>query len=128
MGLDMYIELDNDWTKTESMYWRKANAIHQYFVDTIQWWEDDCRYHLIDIDTIEDLLDRCEKILEREKDILSGKTKIAKSLLPTQDWFFFGSIAYDEHYMQDIKDCIKWIKEHMQDFKNWKKFYYISSW
>ena len=51
----------------EVAYWRKANAIHKWFVDNVQKGKDDCkeyrvtRRNLLDLcDLVSDVLDHCE--------------------------------------------------------------------
>ena len=56
MGLDMYVYQVKkgkkiDWRNNKEMlYWRKANAIHDWFVDNIQGGEDDCNAYNLSID------------------------------------------------------------------------------
>ena len=38
-------------------YWRKANAIHQWFVDNVQHGVDDCREYLVERGQLQTLLD-----------------------------------------------------------------------
>ncbi|MET0038570.1 MAG: hypothetical protein ABW041_00290 [Dehalococcoides mccartyi] len=76
------------------MYWRKANAIHKYFVDYSEC-EDDCRPIEVSKDCLKALLERCNSIL--------AKPSSAPEILPTQEGFFFGSTDYDRYYMEDIK-------------------------
>lgn len=42
---------------TEAMYWRKANAIHKWFVDNVQGGEDDCGEYYVDPEQLKQLLD-----------------------------------------------------------------------
>lgn len=102
--------------------WRKANAIHEWFVENIQDGEDDCRYHReVTESDLEKLLETCKAVL---KDI--GK---AEELLPTQSGFFFGSTDYDQWYFDDIKYTIEQIEQVLKetDFDIYA-IYYCSSW
>ena len=45
----------------ELMYWRKANAIHKFFVDNAANGVDDCQPVQVTIDVLKDLVDRCER-------------------------------------------------------------------
>jgi hypothetical protein len=96
----------------ELMYWRKANAIHKFFVDNAANGVDDCQPVQVTIDVIKDLVDRCEKILQGEVDdngaLVDPKT--AMELLPSQSGFFFGSTDYDDWYIEDLKETVKALK------------------
>ena len=114
-------------------YWRKANAIHNWFVANVQSGEDDCKDYYVGIGDLKRLLDKClevkEKAIIKEGKIQNGYTigengeriynmddgkfienaeEIAE-ILPTTDGFFFGSTEYDEYYMQDIDYTIELI-------------------
>ena len=41
----------------EVAYWRKANMIHQWFVDNVQDGMDDCKEHMVERDQLKELLD-----------------------------------------------------------------------
>ena len=53
--------------ETQVAYWRKANAIHGWFVENVQDGDDDCGEYDIEIDTIKELRDVCYNILNRMK-------------------------------------------------------------
>ena len=76
-------------------YWRKANAIHRWFVDNCADGVDDCKPVYVPYEKLVELRDIC-------KQIMADHSK-AKELLPTQSGFFFGSTDYDEWYYQDIE-------------------------
>lgn len=105
----------------EAGYWRKANAIHQWFVDTVQDGDDDCREYFV---TTEQL----EKLLELVNEVLRNRDK-AEELLPTCDGFFFGNTSYDEGYFDDLLQT-KAIIENVLSIDDLPKyaFYYSSSW
>ena len=72
-------------------YWRKANAIHQWFVDNCANGEDDCRPMYVPREQLEELRDLVhETLAERDPD-----------LLPPQGGFFFGSTDIDDWYWKD---------------------------
>jgi hypothetical protein len=99
--------------------WRKANAIHAYFVDNCQGGEDDCRESYVDRDKLVELLDLC-------KQVLADHSK-ADELLSTQSGFFFGSTEYGEWYFQDLEDTVSVIENCLTMGDEWS-FYYQSSW
>ena len=98
MGLDMYLlkdfkETDGDYNK--EAYWRKANAIHNWFVKNVQNGEDDCGYYEVTHDQL-------EKLLRVVEDVLTDHSK-ASVLLPSTAGFFFGSTDYDKWYFEDLE-------------------------
>ena len=103
-------------------YWRKANAIHQWFVDNVQDGEDDCDAHReLTRSDLEELKDLAHEVLcDPDK---------AEDLLPTQSGFFFGDTEYDEWYIENLKSTIDQLDEIIKntDF-NTEALYYVSSW
>ena len=136
----------------ELAYWRKANQIHQWFVDNVQNGVDDCGYYEVTKEQLTELLEIVDKVLDScelidskvnagytfengEKKIIweDGKTikdsSIAEELLPTQSGFFFGGTDYDQWYYEDLKST----KEQLERVLNETDFeheivYYSSSW
>ena len=100
-------------------YWRKANQIHQWFVDNVQGGVDDCRDAYVERDKLEELLNLC-KIVSIDKDK-------AEQLLPTASGFFFGGTGYDEWYYEQINDTIEILEEALSDDEA-DHFEYHSSW
>lgn len=82
--------------KISVMTWRKANAIHRWFIDEYSdEGEDDCAPIYVPRMGIQELKDLCDKVL--------ADNSRAEELLPTKSGFFFGSTDYDEWYFADIK-------------------------
>lgn len=79
-------------------YWRKANAIHQWFVDNCADGEDDCRPMYCSLEQLQELLTKCIKI--------KMTPESAGEELPTQEGFFFGSTDYGEWYYKQIDATI----------------------
>lgn len=102
-------------------YWRKANMIHQWFVENVQDNEDDCRIYHVSRESLKTLYNLCCEIY---KDKNANK---AQELLPTQSGFFFGSTQYDDDYFEDIKLTIDIIDKALKLDERWE-FYYQSSW
>lgn len=100
-------------------YWRKANAIHKWFVDTCQKGDDDCRDAYVSREHLAKLREACCKALRSESE--------AAEVLPTQEGFFFGSTEYDEYYKSDLKDTITIIDKALALSEDWE-FRYHSSW
>ena len=103
-------------------YWRKANAIHEWFVKNVQGGTDDCGNYEVSKDAL-------KKLLEVVEEVLADKSKASK-LLPTTSGFFFGSTDYDEFYFNDLvytKELIEGLLANTALCKNWY-FEYHSSW
>lgn len=133
------VKINNEEYSTENLtcleysvgYWRKANHIHNFFVNCIQEGIDDCRESYVDTDCLEELLDICEKIIKKcklKKDGTISNLKLAEQLLPTCQGFFFGSDRYDGSYLQSIKDTIDIIKPLLEKTDELYDIYYRSSW
>ena len=104
----------------EAMYWRKANAIHYWFVQNVQGGEDDCREYRVPREQLKSLVGVCEEVL-------SDPSK-ADDLLPPSEGFFFGSTEIDDWYWDDIKATIGTIKRMLENTPDDWEFYYASSW
>lgn len=133
----------------EAGYWRKANAIHRWFVENVQEGRDDCKEYYVSHEKLKDLLDRVEKVLAASK-MTKGKVvngyqykdgkeepileegeyiedpTVAKDLLPTTEGFFFGSTNYDQYYIEDLELTKKILEAALKDERG--EFYYHSSW
>lgn len=99
-GLKKYTSLTRDSAvgaevEATVMYWRKANAIHQWFIDNCAGGIDDCRPVYVSRSQLEELLDKVKAVLDDPEQ--------ASELLPTQSGFFFGSTEYEEWYFEDLK-------------------------
>jgi len=109
-------------------YWRKANAIHKWFVDNIQDGEDDCKEYYVEEYKLQELYKICVEIkLLYENNKSSVVKDRLDELLPTQGGFFFGSVDYDDSYFQDIQDTINILIPILEDDKG-GEYYYSSSW
>ena len=102
----------------EAGYWRKANAIHGWFVDNAQKGVDDCGYYELTKEILEKLLHVVEDVIE---------TKNAEALSP-RDGFFFGSNDIDDWYWEDLKATVKILKKVLAADWNKHRFFYHSSW
>ncbi len=134
-------------------YWRKANEIHNWFVENVQDGIDDCCYHHeVTEEMLKLLRDTCQTVLDSSEltdgKIYNGTTykdgmtyqnyedgkvllnpSVAEKLLPTTSGFFFGSTDYDEYYIEDLKNTIEIIDKVLAetDFET-QMIYYVSSW
>lgn len=127
-------------------YWRKANAIHKWFVDNVQDGEDNCRESYVEHGQLMELKETCEKVLASLESSPTKKTKVktgyangkdtyteidictdttlAEELLPSESGFFFGSTEYGECYLEDLKTTI----DILTDLNEGDDYYYRASW
>ena len=106
--------------EAEAMYWRKANAIHKWFVENVQGGEDNCQRFYVEREQLTELRDLCAK--------LCTQREMAEETLPTADGFFFGSTEYDEWYWNDIEGTVQGLDKALQAFDDKWQFHYRASW
>jgi len=85
----------------EAMYWRKANAIHKWFVDTLQEGVDECQTTRLEWDSLVQLRALCQSVL--------ADHSIAPDVLPAGGGFFFGNTEYDEWYFDTLERTVEGI-------------------
>jgi hypothetical protein len=157
------VKLPVDFNKVKDIeeevaYWRKANAIHNWFVQNVQDGKDDCGYYQVTVGQLNQLLELCKevkrKVIMKDDKVVNGQTlnkngewedilengKIITNpeeianILPTISGFFFGSTAYDEYYMMDIDYTIEVLEAEMNKINEYEEnhvlvnYYYSSSW
>ena len=111
------------YVEEQVMYWRKANHIHNWFVQNCQDSVDDGRSTYVAVEDLKNLYDACKKVMEFDA------ASAPNDILPTTAGFFFGSTDYDEYYYQKIKDTIEFLEKEMDaDGKFNGDYYYESSW
>jgi hypothetical protein len=115
MGLDMFL---SRVTRETKVYWRKANAIHNYIVSNYAD-DDDCVPIELDRNSIKRLRNRCVSVL-------SDRT-LAEKLLPTQSGCFFGSTDYDEYYFDELVHTENELTKLLRD-NTWNYLEYRASW
>lgn len=114
--------------------WRKANQIHNWFVENVQDGIDDCGTYEVTKEQLEELLDICKKVVAASKlvkgKIANGQTlkdgewvnnyedgeyiedpSVAEELLPTTSGFFFGGTEYDQWYYKRVEHTIEIIEK-----------------
>lgn len=109
-------------------YWRKANAIHGWFVENVQGGVDECERHSVALHQLRDLLGLCQTLLaDRDEEK-------AEELLPTQDGFFFGGTDYNDWYwdcleqtVDQVGGLLDWFDAEPHRAAYWD-VYYRSSW
>jgi hypothetical protein len=118
-GVEIPIKLNKvTYIVEESMYWRKANHIHKWFVDNVQDGNDDMKEYFVGRNKLQELLTICKLIKE-------DNTR-AEELLPTSSGFFFGTTEIDGYYFKCIFDTCEQLERELSDPRG--DFYYSSSW
>ena len=106
--------------EVEAMYWRKANAIHGWFVNNVQDGVDECQESHVPREALAALKEACDKVLEDPSK--------AQELLPPTAGFFFGSDQVDEYFLEYVKDTSERLAILLgPEYSGWD-FYYRSSW
>ena len=85
-------------------YWRKANAIHNWFVNNVQEGVDNCGEYRVPYSSLVKLRLICKEVLD------NGEHHASIFLSPA-DGFFFGSSSIDEYYWE----CVKYTYEVMNE-------------
>lgn len=80
-------------------YWRKANAIHAWFVKNVQDGVDECQESDVSKEQLEELKETCNKVL-----LIPD---MAAELLPAQSGFFFGPTEYGDWYFESLRETVK---------------------
>jgi hypothetical protein len=112
----------------EVAYWRKANAVHRWFVENVQNGVDDCQKVDVSLDQLRDLVGLCETLLGKRD------AELAEEYLPTESGFFYGSTDYDDWYwdclqltVDQVKPLLMWFDEDPRRAAQWDVSY-RSSW
>lgn len=147
-GMDKLVEEGSPTANIEVTvaYWRKANAIHRFFVENCSDGTDDCRKMWVERFHLEDLRDRCEQILNSIEGYRVGyvqnpdqvewihkvdwNSTVAENLLPTQSGFFFGDTDYNEWYVSSLEytlERLNFVLSNVPKGAEWG-FIYQASW
>ena len=103
----------------EVMYWRKANAIHSWFVENTQEGRDECQDTYVPKEKLQELLEIVTEVLKDHKK--------AAGLLPVKTGFFFGTQEYDDWYFKDLEYTKQGLTELLNDELVDKYEYYSRS-
>ena len=138
------------YVEYEIITWRKANYIHNWFVQNVQGGIDDCGLYRVTGEKLKELAHICEQVLltnafQRSKNFddytvpvstplrqIRTISKKPKELLPPVEGFFFGTTKIDDHYFDEVKRTAETLREIIPldhfDTINGLEFYYSSSW
>jgi len=110
-----------NYIKFDVGYWRKANAIHKWFVNNVQDGKDDCGSYYVSVEQLKALKDACQKVL--------GDANLATELLPSASGFFFGSTEYNSRYTDHLYETIEIVDRIISNpFNDRWTIKYQSSW
>lgn len=109
-------------------YWRKANQVHDWFVQNVQGGEDNCQKHYVSVEDLRSLVTTCEELLVKRD------PELAEEELPTTSGFFFGSTEYGDDYWADLeytvselRPVLDWFDADEERRMNWD-LHYRASW
>jgi hypothetical protein len=136
--LDSSVKVRGDYISWYSIfedigYWRKANAIHNFFVQECQNGVDECQLSIVKKTHLKDLLKRCKRAMSL-KDIYLNDGIIKdgegiETFLPTQGGFFFGGTEFNEWYFNDVEETIDLITKVLKETDFDKQvIFYRASW
>lgn len=134
-------------------YWRKANAIHGWFVRNVQNGNDDCGTYVVSNAQLRDLLETCKRALSAAKttpgpvktcttchpggriteeyrpgEVITNPEEVAE-ILPVTDGSFFGSLDYNSHYLTPLRETINGLTKILEaDSLPHTDYVYHSSW
>ncbi len=166
MGLDMYLEkkrfffskntrkkiVDNNTefnglkeivsVDSAEIYWRKFNALHNWFVNNVQDGDDNCQPHSVSIENIQEILQILIKIKKANDEYKEGRlgeeerNSYCQDLLPPCQGFFFGNTDLDDDYFYDVEYSITEFQRVLSEHESEKdkkseyfdEYYYQSSW
>jgi hypothetical protein len=135
------------------VYWRKANAIHNWFVHNVQEDNDDCGDYYVPPSKLRELGDICRKLAdwwtdcpkvteqyEARTEFINGNPtttteqyqvpadpSLVLELLPPTSGFFFGSTEITKYFFEDCEFTADEIDRILQKDPD-GDFYYHSSW
>lgn len=114
-----------------AVYWRKANQIHGWFVNTIADGVDECQEMYVSRDALVILHNTCKELLDAKAEGKDNVDELAMELLPPMGGFFFGTYEIDQWYWGDIQHTYDSITELLDEIPegSWKHHVtYQASW
>jgi hypothetical protein len=102
------------YIEEEVGYWRKANAIHRWFVEHCQ------EGAYVEREQLVTLRDTCDTVLKNREQ--------AMELLPPMAGFFFGSTDLDEGYWWTIEETRDLLTALLDEPYEDSSFHYCASW
>jgi hypothetical protein len=122
-GLTKYSDFGGIEVSYPVGYWRKANAIHGWFVNECAGGVDECQPIHVPREKLAELRDLCKSAV--------SQPAMAGDILPPTPGFFFGGYEIDEWYMSDLQRTIEMLDHILSvvpdDSWDWS-FVYQASW
>lgn len=109
-------------------YWRKANAIHAWFVDECQDGVDECQQTEVHPEKLAELDDTCARALAAYE---AEDFDRAEKILRPRAGFFFGSYDIDEWWAENLRYTRKALERAVNTaamLRRPVRFFYQSSW
>jgi hypothetical protein len=106
-------------------YWRKFNALLNWFVENVQDGEDDCKEYYVDVSDLQKALEVLKEVSANRNVHEPNTPSAAEKLLPTTPGFFFGGTDYDDYYYEEVDRTIELFEALVKEGGD---FYYQSSW
>ncbi len=114
----------------EFIYWRKANAIHRWFVENVMEGNDENEGETYAVTV--------PKLMEFYDSLVKARLTRDATIFPPGEGFFFGSNTIDEYYWEEMLDTIEQLQKTIVEIKGFIEldeldlypytFWYISSW
>ena len=148
-----YFETYSKWREgVEIITWRKANAIHKWFVENVQDGVDDCENYKVTKAQLITMLDLVDRVLAGTRteqgtikngttytaatgwldNMVSGEVnlnpELAAEILPSTSGFFFGSTDYDQWYLDNLRYTSETLTPFLDTMKDDDTVVYWSSW
>lgn len=150
-GVPVSVDLKKvSYIEEKAGYWRKANQIHNWFVENVQGGVDDCGSHYVDREQLQELLDTVTNILDKVelvdgvlnngyrveggvKTMITEQGKVVANpevceALPTASGFFFGNTDYNEWYVRDLEDTKQILIDALDEKYKHDEYEYRASW
>lgn len=107
-------------------YWRKFNALHNWFVNECADGEDNCQEIYIPEHKMEELIETLKSVKEICESDPVSRHKLS-DLFPTSSGFFFGETSYGEYYIEQVNETLELLTGLMEEDSN-GDYYYQASW
>lgn len=124
LGVDRLEESPGGRVTLNIGYWRKANAIHNWFVTNCQNGVDNCEPSRVEWEQLEALKADCIMALAALED---DRVEQAAAILVPTGGFFFGSTEVNEDYKRELQRTIE-IVDRALSMDGLTEFYYQASW
>lgn len=86
-----------------TIYWRKTNSVHAWFVENVQNGIDECEEHEVHAEQLAKLRSDCTDALAAYNVVDLDK---AEKIMSPRAGFFFGSTEIDQWWVEDLKRTV----------------------